>query len=134
MDYVREALDICLKFRDVTVCPYLTSEEAANGQDDLYAHSLAEATRIDRTRDTARGLSDLNTPEHDPLRSTAQFNSILKRLATLKSDFKSRMDMITQLTAQHQDLDIRFLAIRLAFNGFWGKKEKESKSRPSRKT
>jgi gamma-tubulin complex component 3 len=107
---------------------------SANDQDDLYAHSLSEATRIDRTRDTARGLSDLIIPEHDPLRSTAQFNSILKRLATLKSDFKSRMDMITQLTAQHQDLDIRFLAIRLAFNGFWGKKEKESKSRPSRKT
>jgi hypothetical protein len=35
------------------------------------------------------------------------------------------MDLITQLTAQHPDLDVRFLAIRLAFNGFWGKKEKD---------
>jgi hypothetical protein len=106
---------------------------ATDRQDDLYAHSLSEATRIDRARDDARGLSGPDSPDHDPLRSTAQFNSILQRLAGLKSDFKSRMDMITQLTAQHQDLDIRFLAIRLAFNGFWGKKERDSKSRPSRK-
>jgi len=93
-------------------------------------------TRLDRTRDQARGLA--SSPGYDDesdLKSSAQLNSILKRLAVLKSDFKSRMDLITQLTAQHQDLDVRFLAIRLAFNGFWGKKERErdGKSRPSRK-
>jgi hypothetical protein len=46
------------------------------------------------------------------------------------------MDLITSLTAQHPDLDVRFLAIRLAFNGYWGKKEKErdGKSKPSRRT
>lgn len=101
-------------------------------QDDLYAHSLSEATRLDRQKDAERGLDPtISSPADDPLRSTAHFNAILKRMAGLKSDFKSRMDMITQLTAQHPDLDVRFLAIRLAFNGFWGKRE--SKSRPSRK-
>jgi gamma-tubulin complex component 3 len=106
----------------------------ANKQDDLYAHSLAEMTRLDRTRDQARGLASSPGDEYDnDARSTFQLNQILKRLAVLKSDFKSRMDLITQLTAQHQDLDIRFLAIRLAFNGFWGKKERDGKSRPSRK-
>jgi gamma-tubulin complex component 3 len=93
-------------------------------------------TRLDRTRDQARGVASSPSAEYDTdLKSTSQLNSILKRLAVLKSDFKSRMDLITQLTAQHQDLDIRFLAIRLAFNGFWGKKERDrdGKSRPSRK-
>lgn len=128
---MREALDICLKFRDVTVCPLLLLScrpaNSANHQDDLYAHSLAEATRLDRTRDSARGLTGPPSPDdnHDPLRNTAKLNAILQRLATLKSEFKSRMDLITQLTAQHPDLDVRFLAIRLAFNGFWGKKEKD---------
>lgn len=86
---------------------------------------------MDRQRDAERGLDTPGSSSDDPLRSTAQLNAILQRLAGLKSDFKSRMDMITQLTAQHPDLDVRFLAIRLAFNGFWGKRE--SKSRPSRK-
>lgn len=99
-------------------------------QDDLYAFSLGEATRLDRLKDAERGL-DMPDSTSDPLRETAKLNAILQRLAGLKSDFKSRMDLITQLTAQHPDLDVRFLAIRLAFNGFWGKRE--SKSRPSRK-
>jgi hypothetical protein len=72
-------------------------------------------TRLDRTHDQARGLASSPGDEYDnDARSTSQLNSILKRLAVLKSDFKSRMDLITQLTAQHQDLDIRFLARRLA--------------------
>lgn len=105
---------------------------SSDEQDDLYAFSLGEATRLDRQKDAERGLDTPGSTNDDPLRSTAQLNAILKRLAGLQSDFKSRMNMITQLTAQHPDLDVRFLAIRLAFNGFWGKRE-SSKSRPSRK-
>jgi len=116
LDLVRDALDFILQFKDAT--------------DDLYAWSLADATRLDRQRDEERGL---HTPsgrsEDDPLKILDQLRSIRERVRTCSINFQDRIISICHLAGSHSDLDIRFLAIRIAFNGHYAlRRSKSSKS------
>lgn len=115
-------------------------------QDDLYAWSLAEATRLDRERDDERAccpvisLTPLLTCfkglftsapslEDDPARSSEKLRSIRERVRNCSINFQDRVVSICHLAGSHQDLDIRFLAIRIAFNGHYAlRKSKASKS------
>ncbi|WRT65700.1 uncharacterized protein IL334_002646 [Kwoniella shivajii] len=115
LDTVRDALEFILQFRDAT--------------DDLYGWSLAEATRLDRERDTERGL--YTTPTTDSLDlSQTQLTSIRQRIKTCSNSFQDRLISICHLAGSHPDLDIRFLAIRIAWNGHYSLR----KSRPTGNT
>ncbi|OCF57900.1 gamma-tubulin complex component 3 [Kwoniella mangroviensis CBS 10435] len=104
LDAVRDALDIILQFRDAT--------------DDLYAWSLAEATRLDRERDAERGLYTLPTTD-SPTLSSNQLSSIRQRIKNCSNSFQDRLISICHLAGSHTDLDVRFLAIRIAWNGHY---------------
>lgn len=112
---MRDALDAILQFRDST--------------DDLYAWSLEEATRIDRERDEERGLytgDGGEGAEADPLRSIEKLRAIRERVRACSINFQDRVVSVCHLAANHQDLDIRFLAIRIAFNGHYQLKRASS--------
>ncbi|WVQ79124.1 hypothetical protein IAT38_001219 [Cryptococcus sp. DSM 104549] len=112
LDLVREALDYILQFRDAT--------------DDLYALSLAEATRLDRTRDASRGLYTPSTAQaDDPSRSQEQLQSVRTRIRSVANAFQDRVVSVAHVAGTHSDLDVRFLAIRLAFNGHYSMRKKE---------
>ncbi|OCF44974.1 gamma-tubulin complex component 3 [Kwoniella heveanensis CBS 569] len=104
LDTVREALDYILQFRDAT--------------DDLYGWSLAEATRLDRERDAERGLYTLPTTDSQDLAAN-QLNAIRSRIRTCSNAFQDRIISICHLAGSHSDLDVRFLAIRIAWNGHY---------------
>ncbi|WVQ93414.1 hypothetical protein IAU59_000485 [Kwoniella sp. CBS 9459] len=112
LETVREALDFILQFRDAT--------------DDLYGWSLAEATRLDRERDAERGLYTLPTTDSQDL-SAAQLSSIRSRIKSCCNSFQDRIISICHLAGSHSDLDVRFLAIRMAWNGHYALR----KSRPA---
>ncbi|ORY24380.1 Spc98 family-domain-containing protein [Naematelia encephala] len=114
LDLVRDALDFVLQFRDAT--------------NELYAWSLAEATRLDRERDEERGLYTTPTMD-DPAKSLEQLRAVRERIRTCSINFQDRVVSICHLAGSHQDLDVRFLAIRIAFNGHYAlRKSKTSKS------
>ncbi|WWC87885.1 uncharacterized protein L201_002783 [Kwoniella dendrophila CBS 6074] len=104
LDAVRDALDYILQFRDAT--------------DDLYGWSLAEATRLDRERDSERGLYTIPTTD-SPTLSLNQLHSIKQRIKQCSNSFQDKLISICHLAGSHNDLDIRFLAIRLAWNGHY---------------
>lgn len=112
LDLVRDALDAILQFRDST--------------DDLYSWSLQEATRIDQQRDEERGLYSGPATDEDPLKSLEQLRAIRERVRACSINFQDRVVSICHLAANHQDLDIRFLAIRIAFNGHYQLKRASS--------
>ncbi|WVR03818.1 hypothetical protein IAU60_000814 [Kwoniella sp. DSM 27419] len=103
LETVREALDAILQFRDAT--------------DDLYGWSLGEATRIDQERDAERGLYTNATTDRD--HASAQLSSIRQRIRSCANAFQDRVVSICHLAGSHTDLDVRFLAIRLAWNGHY---------------
>ncbi|WVW80143.1 hypothetical protein I302_102118 [Kwoniella bestiolae CBS 10118] len=111
LDAVRDALDFILQFRDAT--------------DDLYAWSLAEATRLDRERDAERGLYTLPTTD-SPTLSSNQLTSIRQRIKTCSNSFQDRLISICHLAGSHTDLDVRFLAIRIAWNGHYSLRKSRS--------
>ncbi|KAK8861575.1 hypothetical protein IAR55_002397 [Kwoniella newhampshirensis] len=113
LDAVRDALAFILQFRDAT--------------DDLYGWSLAEATRLDRERDAERGLYTPQTTD-DPSRSYEQLQQIRSRIRTCSINFQDRVVSICHMAGSHTDLDVRFLAIRIAFNGHYGLRKKSSAS------
>ncbi|KAK4690096.1 gamma-tubulin complex component 3, partial [Tremellales sp. Uapishka_1] len=114
LDLVRDALDYMLQFRDAT--------------DDLYGWSLAEATKLDRRRDEERGLySGVN--DDDDERSVDQLRLIRERIRTCSLNFQDRIIQLCQQSASHPDLDIRFLAIRIAFNGHYSLRKPSKSSR-----
>nr|XP_018264728.1 gamma-tubulin complex component 3 [Kwoniella dejecticola CBS 10117]OBR86886.1 gamma-tubulin complex component 3 [Kwoniella dejecticola CBS 10117] len=111
LETVREALDFILQFRDAT--------------DDLYGWSLAEATRLDRERDAERGL--YTTPTTDsPTISIQQLHSIRQRIKACSNSFQDRLISICHLAGSHTDLDVRFLAIRIAWNGHYSLRKSRS--------
>ena len=95
-------------------------------QDDLYAFSLSEATRLDRHRDVSRGLSSATIPggrdENSKEAEQKRFdtlNAIRERIKSCSIAFQDRVVSICHLAGSHPDLDVRFLAIRVAFNGYY---------------
>nr|XP_031862932.1 uncharacterized protein CI109_001407 [Kwoniella shandongensis]KAA5530004.1 hypothetical protein CI109_001407 [Kwoniella shandongensis] len=113
LDAVRDALDYILQFRDAT--------------DDLYGWSLAEATRLDRDRDAERGLYTAPTTD-SPSRSYEQLSQIRTRVRNCSINFQDRVASICHMAGSHSDLDVRFLAIRIAFNGHYGLRRKDKSS------
>ncbi|KIR28062.1 gamma-tubulin complex component 3 [Cryptococcus deuterogattii 99/473] len=114
LDLVRDALELILRFKDA--------------MDDLYAWSLAEATRLDRQRDASRGLYTPSTSSDDPTRSEEQLQSIRIRIRECSNSFQHRVVSIVHMAGVHADLDIRFLAIRIAFNGHYSLRKKDKGS------
>lgn len=57
--------------------------------------------------------------QDDPVKSLEQLRAIRERIRTCSIDFQQRLTTICHLAAAHQDLDVRFLAIRIAFNGYY---------------
>jgi len=78
----------------------------------------------------AQGLYNTAPPvDGDPDRSSEQLRSIRERVRSCSINFQDRVVSICHLAGSHQDLDIRFLAIRIAFNGHYAlRKSKGSKS------
>ncbi|EIW66546.1 hypothetical protein TREMEDRAFT_72372 [Tremella mesenterica DSM 1558] len=113
LDLVREALTAILSFRDAT--------------DELYSWCLAEATRLDRLRDDSRGLAPALIPD-DSGRAQDQLRSIRERVKKSSIDFQDRVISLCHLAAGHSDLDVRFLAIRMAFNGHYALRRSKSKT------
>ncbi|WWC68620.1 uncharacterized protein I206_102550 [Kwoniella pini CBS 10737] len=111
LETVREALDFILQFRDAT--------------DDLYGWSLAEATRLDRERDAERGLYTIPTND-SPTISSQQLQSIRQRVKNCSNSFQDRLISICHLAGSHTDLDVRFLAIRIAWNGHYSLRKSKS--------
>ncbi|OXG74279.1 gamma-tubulin complex component 3 [Cryptococcus neoformans Gb118] len=111
LDLVRDALELILRFKDA--------------MDDLYAWSLAEATRLDRQRDASRGLYTPSTSSDDPTRSEEQLQSIRIRIRECSNSFQHRVVSIVHMAGAHADLDVRFLAIRIAFNGHYSLRKKD---------
>lgn len=101
-------------------------------QDDLYAWCLSEATRIDRLRDGERGLYTASpSVADDPDRAQDQLEAIRERIRTCTFNFQDKVVGICQLAGSHADLDIRFLAIRIAFNGYYQLRRSKSSSSKS---
>jgi gamma-tubulin complex component 3 len=63
-------------------------------------------------------------------KSLSQLRSIRVRIRTCSIEFQQHVVTFCQLTGTHPDLDIRFLGIRIAFNGHYElkKPKKSSKS------
>ncbi|EAL21609.1 hypothetical protein CNBC6460 [Cryptococcus deneoformans B-3501A] len=114
LDLVRDALELILQFKDA--------------MDDLYAWSLGEATRLDRQRDASRGLYTPSTSSDDPTRSEEQLQSIRIRIRECSNSFQHRVVSIVHMAGAHADLDVRFLAIRIAFNGHYSLRKKDKGS------
>lgn len=90
----------------------------------MYAWSLAEATRLDSLRDPGRGVA--STPNE---RHLEQLDGIRNRVSSSAHAFQDRVVSVCHLAGSHADLDIRFLGVRIAFNGFYSlRKPSKSKS------
>lgn len=128
---MRDALELILRFKDAMVSWLLPKRSTSTDQslqDDLYAWSLAEATRLDRQRDASRGLYTPSTSSDDPSRSEEQLQSIRIRIRECSNSFQHRVVSIVHMAGVHADLDIRFLAIRIAFNGHYSLRKKDKGS------
>jgi gamma-tubulin complex component 3 len=122
---VREALANILSFRSAT--------------DDLYAWSLGEATRLDRQRDAERGITvdeaAAAAASAEAEASREHLEGIRNRVHTCAAGFQDSLTTLCKEAGGHHDLDVRFLAIRIAFNGHYAlrrgssrpKKEKSDK-------
>ena len=125
---MRDALELILQFKDAMVSLLLPTTSAFiyhSLQDDLYAWSLGEATRLDRQRDASRGLYTPSTSSDDPTRSEEQLQSIRIRIRECSNSFQHRVVSIVHMAGAHADLDVRFLAIRIAFNGHYSLRKKD---------
>ncbi|KAI9632597.1 Spc98 family-domain-containing protein, partial [Dioszegia hungarica] len=112
---VQDAFEYILQFRAAT--------------DDLYAWSLTEATRLDHLRDASRGLysTPLSTgPRSEP--NIDALDNIRNRVKSAAHAFSDRLATICHLAASHPDLDIRFLAVRINFNGVFKRSSGKSRS------
>lgn len=68
--------------------------------------------------------------QDDPVKSLEGLRAIRERIRTCSINFQHRVATICHLAAAHQDLDVRFLALRLAFNGYYElRKPKKSSSK-----
>ncbi|WOO83932.1 Spindle pole body component alp6 [Vanrija pseudolonga] len=106
LNLVQEALDNILQFRGAT--------------DDLYSWSLGEATRVDRERDGERGLStDEEAAAAEKEASLLQLEGIRDRIRGCSNRFQDAVVTICKEAGSHADLDVRFLALRIAFNGHY---------------
>lgn len=125
---MRDALELILRFKDAMVSllyPVTSVFTYHSLQDDLYAWSLAEATRLDRQRDASRGLYTPSTSSDDPTRSEEQLQSIRIRIRECSNSFQHRVVSIVHMAGAHADFDVRFLAIRIAFNGHYSLRKKD---------
>jgi gamma-tubulin complex component 3 len=104
---VQEALSHILAFRAAT--------------EDLYKWSLGEATRLDRIRGAERGLSadDARAAESEGTASREKLESIRERVSSCSLGFQDTVGSVCKEAAAHAYLDVRFLAIRIAFNGHY---------------
>jgi len=57
--------------------------------------------------------------QDDSVKSLETLRGIRERVRTCSINFQHRLTTICHLAAAHQDLDVRFLAIRIAFNGYY---------------
>ena len=68
-------------------------------------------------------------PDDDPNVSLEKLRALRDRVRSYSITFQDKIVSICHLAATHADLDIRFLAIRLAFNGHYElRKSKKSGS------
>jgi gamma-tubulin complex component 3 len=103
-----------------------SAEDFADLQDDLYAWSLTELTRLDHLRDASRGLYSTPLKNSEPNRETLE--AIRNRVKSAAHAFSDRLTSICHLAASHPDLDIRFLAVRINFNGVFKRAAGKSRS------
>lgn len=107
---LRELFHNILQFRDAT--------------ESLYNYCLAEAARVDSERDHDRGVFTL--PDANPLSTShksADLPRILRRVKEYSGLFSERAQAIVHSLQVHQDLDCRFLSIRLNFSDFYRTKK-----------
>ena len=73
-------------------------------------------------------------PDDDPNLSLEKLRAVRDRIRSYSINFQDKVVSICHLAAGHADLDIRFLAIRMAFNGHYElRKSKKSSSHRSLK-
>ncbi|CAG7846630.1 Spindle pole body component alp6 AltName: Full=Altered polarity protein 6 [Serendipita indica DSM 11827] len=111
---VRELFNNILQFRDAA--------------ETLYNYCLAEAARADSERDHDRGVFTIS--ESDGLgasKSADNLPRILRRVKEYSGLFTERAQAIVHSLQLHQDLDCRFLSVRLNFSDFY-KTRKELKA------
>ncbi|KAG8821864.1 Microtubule-nucleating Tub4p (gamma-tubulin) complex component [Serendipita sp. 399] len=113
--HLRELFNNILQFRDAA--------------ETLYNYCLAEAARADSERDHDRGVFTM--PETDQLsashKSADYLPRILRRVKEYSGLFSERAQSIVHALQVHQDLDCRFLSVRLNFSDFY-KTRKELKA------
>lgn len=129
LGFVQDALEYIIQFRVAAVS---FNHNPTDIQDDLYAWSLAEATRLDSLRDDARGLASAHISPEAEDRHRDQADAIRNRVKSAAHAFQDRVVSVCHLAGSHQDLDIRFLGVRIAFNGFYALKRPSGKSRSVR--
>ncbi|KAG8759034.1 Microtubule-nucleating Tub4p (gamma-tubulin) complex component [Serendipita sp. 396] len=105
--HLRELFNNILQFRDAA--------------ETLYNYCLAEAARADSERDHDRGVYTM--PETDQLsashKSADSLPRILRRVKEYSGLFSERAQSIVHALQVHQDLDCRFLSVRLNFSDFY---------------
>lgn len=127
LNLVQDAFEHILQFRAATVSPPILPA-GAKIKDDLYAWSLTEATRQDHLRDASRGLysTPLSSKSSEP--NMDALEGIRNRVKSAAHAFSDRLTNICHLAASHPDLDIRFLAVRINFNGVFKRVGGKSRS------
>lgn len=95
---------------------------------------LWPSLRGTRLKLSFQGLYSAPSRVDDAERSFAQLSSIRERVRACSINFQDRVVSICHLAAAHADLDIRFLAIRLAFNGHYSLRKSSVKGASSRST
>ncbi|BEJ16140.1 hypothetical protein CspHIS471_0507450 [Cutaneotrichosporon sp. HIS471] len=113
---VQEALGHILAFKAAT--------------EDLFKWSLGEATRLDRIRGIERGLSadDSRAAEAEGTSSREELEEIRSRISKCSLGFQDTVGSVCKEAAAHADLDVRFLAIRIAFNGHYSMRRGKKKA------
>lgn len=113
LNLVREALDLILTFCAAT--------------DDLFSWSLAVAVSLDAKRDRERGIrKTLSNAESAPP-DFDKLEDIRERIRNCAAQFGDTVSILCKEAGAHPDLDVRFLAIRIAFNGYYGLKRGSKK-------
>ncbi|TFK75864.1 gamma-tubulin complex DGRIP91/SPC98 component [Pluteus cervinus] len=94
--------------------------------DDFFGYCLAESARRDQERDVDRGVY---TGEVGHVPQLQKQTNLLDRLDAHRQQFAEKVQQLVSHLQSHDDLDCRFLAIRLSFSEFYkSRKDHSSKN------
>ena len=76
----------------------------------------------------SQGLYSMPPSEQEIERSLDKLSAIRERIRSCSVGFQDRVTQLVQAAGGHSDLDVRFLAIRIAFNGHYAIRRSKSRS------